>query len=57
MILYQFKKIIHNPHPKTTKTRPSIETYNDLIVFDNVDIEPLINKTMKTTKLIKTRPK
>lgn len=51
------QKILHNPHQKSTKTRPSIEPYNDLIVFDNVDIEPLIKKTMKTTKMIKTRPK
>ncbi|MEI7670129.1 MAG: hypothetical protein WCJ33_08610 [Pseudomonadota bacterium] len=50
------QKIIHNHHQKVGR-RQKIEPYTDIIEEPNVDIEPLIKKTIPTTKISKTRAK
>ncbi len=49
------QKIIHNP--QNIVRRQKIEPYTDIIEEPNVDIEPLIKKTIPTTKISKTRAK
>jgi hypothetical protein len=50
------QKIIHNHHQKVGR-RQKIEPYTDIIEEPNLDIEPLIKKTIPTTKISKTRAK